>query len=134
LKKGLEIFNSLEIKTDVFVPPTWTINKDSMEALKNLKFNIVETEQEILILRKNTRLLTNILNWDVGSPMLNLRFMEINKNLFRKKVMGNTEMIRIALHPKDPSEALAEQCEMIAGLTDLNYNFIKYSEIARLYG
>jgi hypothetical protein len=48
--------------------------------------------------------------------------------------MSNTEMIRIALHPKDPTEALAEQCEMIAGLIDLNYNFIRYSDIAKLYG
>lgn len=134
LKKGLEIFDSMCINTDIFVPPTWTINKNTMDALENLKFNIVETEQEILILSKNTRLLTNILNWDVGSPMLNQRFLQINKSLFRNKVMGNTEMIRIALHPKDPPEALATQCEMIMGLIDLNYNFIKYSDIAKLYG
>jgi hypothetical protein len=99
-----------------------------------LHFSITETEQEILILEKNTRLLTNILNWDHGAEILDQLFRQVNKLLFKKKVMSNTEMIRIALHPKDPPEALAEQCEMIAGLVDLNYNFIRYSDIAKLYG
>ena len=35
-----------------------------------LQFNIVEYEEEILILDKNTRLATNILNWDAGSELL----------------------------------------------------------------
>jgi predicted deacetylase len=134
IKKGLDIFSELGISTKYFVPPTWTVNKDTMDALNYLHFSITETEQEILILEKNTRLLTNILNWDHGAEILDQLFRQVNKLLFKKKVMSNTEMIRIALHPKDPPEALAEQCEMIAGLVDLNYNFIRYSDIAKLYG
>jgi predicted deacetylase len=64
-----EIFSKVGIvgiKIDVFVPPTWTVNKQAMDALRELDFNIVETEEEILILNKktHTRLHTNILNWD----------------------------------------------------------------------
>jgi hypothetical protein len=48
--------------------------------------------------------------------------------------MGNTEMVRIALHPKDPIEALAEQCKLIHSLQELNYNFLKYSNIEKVFG
>jgi predicted deacetylase len=134
IKKGMKILQDVGIPTDIFVPPTWTINKETIDALSKLQFNIVETEEEILILDKNTRLATNILNWDAGSELLDQLYRQINKRIFRNKVMGNTEMIRIALHPKDPSEALPEQCEMIESLIDLNYNFVKYSQIAKLFG
>jgi predicted deacetylase len=134
IKKGMKILQDVGIPTDIFVPPTWTINKETIDALSKLQFNIVETEEEILILNKNTRLATNILNWDAGSELLDQLYRQINKRIFRNKVMGNTEMIRIALHPKDPSEALPEQCEMIESLIDLNYNFVKYSQIANLFG
>ena len=66
IKKGMEILQDVGISTDIFVPPTWTINKETIDALSQLQFNIVETEEEILILDKNTRLATNILNWDAG--------------------------------------------------------------------
>jgi predicted deacetylase len=134
IKKGMKILQDVGIPTDIFVPPTWTINKETIDALSKLQFNIVETEEEILILDKNTRLATNILNWDAGSELLDQLYRQINKRIFRNKVMGNTEMIRIALHPKDPSEALPEQCEMVESLIDLNYNFVKYSQIAKLFG
>lgn len=134
IKKGRDILAEMGISTNYFVPPTWTVNKDTFDALTFLHFSITETEQEILVLEKNTRLLTNILNWDHGAEILDQIYRQVNKELFRKKVMSNTEMVRIALHPKDPPEALSEQCEMIKGLSDLNYNFIRYSDIAKLYG
>jgi predicted deacetylase len=134
IKKGLDIFSQIGVRTDVFIPPTWTINKDTMDALRELHFNIVETDQELLILGKNTRLATSILNWDVGSKMLDQLYRQVNKRLFRDKVMGNTEMVRLALHPKDPPEALSEQCEMIQAMQDLNYNFLNYSNIEKLFG
>ena len=40
----------LEYPQIFFVPPTWTINKETIDALSQLQFNIVETEEEILIL------------------------------------------------------------------------------------
>ena len=68
-----------------------------------INFNsILWIEEEILILNKNTGLATNILNWDAGSELFRSTIRQINKRIFRNKVMGNTEMIRIALHPKDP--------------------------------
>ena len=91
IKKGREILQDVGISTDIFVPPTWTINKETIDALSQLQFNIVETEEEILILDKNTRLATNILNWDAGSELLDQLYRQVNKRIFRNKVMGNTE-------------------------------------------
>jgi hypothetical protein len=48
--------------------------------------------------------------------------------------MGNTQLVRIAIHPKDPSQALADQTEMIEGLKHINYNFLWYGDIEKLFG
>ncbi|PWU82255.1 MAG: hypothetical protein DLM72_02825 [Candidatus Nitrosopolaris wilkensis] len=87
-----------------------------------------------MILKKNTRLHTDILNWDRGSKETNRVFCRINKQLYERKVMGNTQMVRIAIHPKDEKQALADQKEMIQGLQDINYTFLHYGEIVRLFG
>ena len=135
ITKGIEIFSETGLeKPNVFVPPTWTIKKETIQVLTKLGFGIVETDQEILILSKNTRLFTNILNWDQGPKEVNRIFLDINKRLYREKVMGNTQMVRIAMHPKDHEHALSDQKEMIQGLKDVNYTFLWYKEVERLFG
>jgi hypothetical protein len=47
--------------------------------LTELHFNIIETEEKVLILNKNTRLNANILDWDQGSKEVNRAFVNINK-------------------------------------------------------
>lgn len=134
IKKGLEILTDVAIETDVFIPPTWIVNKQTMEVLDKLSFNIVETEEEILILKKNTRLHADVLNWDRGSKELNKVFCTINKRLYESKVMGNTQMVRLAIHPKDDEQALEDQKEMIEGLKEINYMFLHYDEVEKLFG
>jgi len=102
--------------------------------LIELGFSIVETEEEIIILNKNTRLKTSILNWDQGSKELNRTLLDINKRSYRDKVIGNTQMVRIAIHPKDHEKALIDQKEMIQGLKDVNYTFLWYKDVERLFG
>jgi predicted deacetylase len=134
IKKGINILDEMQIKTDVFIPPTWTVTKQTMEVLSNLGFNIIETDEEIIILKKSTRLHADTLNWDRGSQELNKVFCAINKQLYKKKVMGNTQLIRIAIHPKDDKHALEDQKEMLQGLKEINYTFLHYDEIAGLFG
>jgi len=136
IEKGLELFSEAGIgdKVEVFVPPTWTINKQTMQVLVELGFSIVETEDEIILLNKNTRLKTNTLNWDQGSKELNTILLDINKRSYRSKVMGNTQMVRIAIHPKDHEHALIDQKEMVQGLKDINYTFLWYKDVERLFG
>jgi len=134
IKKGINILNDMEIKTDVFIPPTWTVTKQTMEVLNKLGFNIVETDEEILVLKKTTRLHADTLNWDRGSKEMNKIFCAINKQQYEKKVMGNTQMVRIAIHPKDDKHAFEDQKEMLEGLKEINYTFLHYDEIEGLFG
>ena len=51
LSKGLTLFKKTGIgKTKIFIPPTWAVNKQTIEALENLKFEIIETEEEVILL------------------------------------------------------------------------------------
>lgn len=134
IKIGVQILQESGINTEIFVPPTWAVNKYTMDVLIELGFTVAETEDEILVLDKNTRLRTNILNWDTGIELASRLFLDINKMAYRQKVMQNVKMIRIAIHPRDPQKALQDQIEMIRGLKDINYNFLDYGDIGRLFG
>jgi predicted deacetylase len=130
-----EIFSKVGIvgiKIDVFAP-TWTVNKQAMDALREPDFNIVETEEEILILNKKTHKTTYKYS-ELGSSEVNRVFLRINERLYKKKVMRNTQMVSIAMHPKDPEQALAYQKEMIEGLKNINYTFLWYRDIGMLFG
>jgi predicted deacetylase len=134
-KKGLEMLFDAGINNiNTFVPPTWSINKHTIEALTEVNLDIIETVEEILLMNKNLRLHSNLLNWDQGSKEAKRAFLKINKRIYKQKVLGNTQLIRFAIHPKDPDQALADQKEMIEGLKDINYNFLWYSDIERLFG
>ena len=123
--------------TTVFVPPTWAINKPTIDDLIELGFKLVEGKEEILIIidGKNTKKLhAGVLNWDqAGSPEKNKEYLTKNKQLFRREVMQkNSRLVRIAIHPKDPEEALEDQIEMIQTLKDMNYSFLNYGEMIRV--
>ena len=121
--------------TNVFVPPTWAINKPTIDDLIQLGFKLVEGKEEILILdsKKTRKLHAGVLNWDQsGSPEKNKEYLTKNKQLYRLEVMQeNSRLVRIAIHPRDPEEALQDQIEMIQGLKDKNYCFLSYSEMIR---
>ena len=134
LKHGREIFAKAGINTDHFIPPTWAVNKRSLDALTAMGFSFIETDQEILLPRKYTRLHTEIINWDGGSPKMNALLVPINRRAYRNKVMHNCQLIRIAIHPKDDNRALDDQVEMIKGLKQANYNFLRYNDVVTLFG
>jgi predicted deacetylase len=119
--------------TTVFVPPTWAINKPTIDDLIQLGFKLVEGKEEILIIdsKKTRKLHAGVLNWDQsGSPEKNKEYLTKNKQLYSLEVMQkNSRLVRIAIHPRDPEEALQDQIEMIQGLKDKNYSFINYGEM-----
>ncbi len=130
--------NNNNATTNVFVPPTWAINKPAIDDLIQLGFKLVEGKEEILIIdskNNNTRKLhAGVLNWDQsGSPEKNKEYLAKNKQLYGLEVMQkNSRLIRIAMHPRDPEEALQDQIEMIQGLKDKNYSFLSYGEMIRV--
>ena len=119
--------------TTVFVPPTWAINKPTIDDLIQLGFKLVEGKEEILIIdsKKTRKLHAGVLNWDQsGSPEKNKEYLTKNKQLYSLEVMQkNSRLVRIAIHPRDPEEALQDQIEMIQGLKNKNYSFINYGEM-----
>ena len=139
LQNAINILKEAGISnTTVFVPPTWAINQPAIDDLIQLGFKAAEAKEEILLLtdskKKAIRLHSTVLNWDqYGSPQKNKQYLTKNKQLYRLKVIqGNSQLIRIAIHPRDPEEALHDQIEMIQGLKDMNYSFLGYGEMIRL--
>src|SRR5919108_2487508 len=62
-----------------------------------------------------------------GKPKLNIKNLSINWHRFNMLLGSKTKLIRIALHPKDPSKALIDQKNMILKLKEENYTFLQYS-------
>jgi predicted deacetylase len=117
----------------VFIPPTWAVNKPTIEALEDLKFRLIETEEEIILLNGNVRLLSTVLNWDLGSLQADLKYHALIKDLFKKQVLLGSKLVRIAIHPKDPPGILEEQCRMIKKLVKMGYRFVYYSQIGKIF-
>jgi predicted deacetylase len=136
LQNAMGVLKDAGINTTVFVPPTWAINKPTIDDLVQLGFKIVEGKEEVLILdHKDTmRLNAGVLNWDQsGSPQKNKEYLTKNKFLYELEVMQKkSRLIRIAIHPKDPEEALQDQIEIIQDLKEKNYSFISYGEMIRI--
>jgi predicted deacetylase len=135
LKNAINILKEAGMDTTVFVPPTWAINKPTIDDLIQLGFKLVEGKEEILIIdrKKIKSLRAGVLNWDQsGSPEKNKEYLTKNKQLYKLEVIQkNSRLVRIALHPRDPEEALQDQIEMIQGLKDMNYSFLNYDEMIK---
>jgi predicted deacetylase len=136
LQSAINVLKEAGINTTIFVPPTWAINRPTIDDLIQLGFKLAEGKEEILIIdRKKTRKLhAGVLNWDQsGSPEKNKEYLEKNKQLYMLEVVQkNSRLVRIAIHPRDPEEALQDQIEMIQDLKDKNYSFLSYSELIRV--
>jgi predicted deacetylase len=136
LQNAINILKEAGINTTVFVPPTWAINKSTVDDLVQLGFKLAEGKEEILVIdsKKTRKLHAGVLNWDqTGSPEKNKEYLEKNKQLYRLEIMQkNSRLVRIALHPRDPEEALQDQIEMIQDLKHKYYSFVSYGELIRV--
>jgi peptidoglycan/xylan/chitin deacetylase (PgdA/CDA1 family) len=129
---GLEIFQEIGIKTNVFIPPAWKLNVSSIKALEKLGFSLAEMQEEFLLLShkpfKKIKV-PKVLNWDsTGHPEKNIPNITRDEKRF-KLLDKQTEMIRIAIHPRDPHEALKDQIDMIRELKDQGYTILLYKDL-----
>jgi predicted deacetylase len=133
IRAGLEILQEVRIKAKTFVPPAWYLNNASIEVLQKLKFKVAETQKVLVLFYHNTyrKLFTpKTLNWDsYGEPKLNMKNLKTNWHRFNMLLGSKTKLLRIALHPKDPSKALIDQKNMILKLKEEDYTFLQYSQI-----
>jgi peptidoglycan/xylan/chitin deacetylase (PgdA/CDA1 family) len=130
---GLQIFQKIGIKTNVFIPPAWKLNEGSIKVLEKLDFSLAEMQEEFLLLShkpfKKIKV-PKVLNWDsTGHPEKNIPNIRRDGRRFDLLDHQNTKMIRIALHPRDPHEALQQQKNMICELKDQEYTIPLYKDL-----
>ena len=133
IRAGLEIFQEIGIKPNVFVPPAWKLNDSSIKVLEKLGFILAEMQEEFILLSdKAFRKIKvpKVLNWDsTGYPEKNIINVGKDERRFKLLMEEEPQIIRIALHPRDPHQALKEQKEMICELKDKGYRMLTYMEI-----
>jgi predicted deacetylase len=133
IRAGLEIFQEIKIRPNVFVPPAWKLNDSSIEVLEKLGFSLAETQEEFILLSdKAFRKIKvpKVLNWhSTGYPERNIVNVSKDERRFKLLMEEEPQIIRIALHPRDPHQALKEQKEMISKLKDQRYKMVTYREL-----
>lgn len=134
IRAGLEIFQEVGIKSNVFVPPRWKLCTACMDVLNKLGFDLAEMQEEFFLLsRKPFRKIKvpKVLSWDLtGYPEQNI--VRIGTEDKRFKILDDPlgrKMIRIALHPRDPHKALVHQLTMIGKLKDQGYALLQYKDL-----
>ncbi|HZB73112.1 MAG TPA: DUF2334 domain-containing protein, partial [Nitrososphaeraceae archaeon] len=133
IRAGLEIFHEIGIKTNVFIPPAWKLNNSSIKVLEKLGFKLAEEQEEYLLLSQQEYKkikLPKVLNWDsTGYPEKNIVNMARDERAFKLQIEERPQIIRIALHPRDPTEAIKDQRRMISILKDSAYEIPTYAEL-----
>jgi len=134
IRAGLEIFHEIGINTDVFIPPAWKLNNSSIKVLEKLGFKLAEEQEEYILLLSQGEFkkikLPKVLNWDsTGFPEKNIVNMSRDERAFKLQIEERPQIIRIALHPRDPAEAIKDQKQMISILKDSAYEIPTYTEL-----
>jgi predicted deacetylase len=141
IRAAKEIFHEIVIEqTNVFIPPAWKLNNSSIKVLEKLGFRLAEEQEEYLLLHSHRQgqqqggfkkiKLPKVLNWDsTGYPEKNIVNISRDERAFKLQIQKRPQIIRIALHPRDPAEAIKDQKQMITILKDSAYQIPKYDEI-----
>jgi predicted deacetylase len=134
VRAGLEIFHEIGINTHVFIPPAWKLNDSSIKVLEKLGFKLAEEQEEYLLLLSQQEFkkikLPKVLNWDsTGYPERNIVNMARDERAFKLQINERPQIIRIAMHPRDPLEAIKDQKQMISILKDSAYEIPTYAEL-----
>ena len=133
IRAGLEIFQEIGIKPTVFIPPAWKLSNSSMKVLEKLGFSLAETQEKFVLISHKAFMkikVPKILNWDsTGYPEKNIVNIAKDERCFNLLIKKNPDIIRVALHPRDPDNALEDQKQMISKLKDIGYIMRTYKEI-----
>ena len=102
IRTGLQIFEEIGIKPNVFIPPAWKLNNIFIGVLEKLGFGLAELQEEFLLLSnkafKKIRV-PKVLNWDsTGYPEKNIVNVGREERSFKLLMEEKPQIIRIALH------------------------------------
>jgi predicted deacetylase len=130
---GLEIFQEVRIKSNLFIPPALKLNDNSIKVLEKLGFRLAEIQKKfVLISQRQFKKIAipEVLNWDSYCyPHKNIVNIKRNTRRFKFLVKKKSEIIKIALHPRNPFQALNEQLEIVSQLIDQRYKLVRYREL-----
>jgi predicted deacetylase len=133
IRAGLEILQEVRIKTNVFIPPAWKLNDESIDILEKVGFEFSEMQERLLLISNKSFKkikVPKVFNWDTtGYPEKNTINIKRDGKRFQDLIKQSPPIIRDALHPRDPTGALDEQKDMINKLKGENYLIALYSEI-----
>ena len=138
IKKGLDILSTVELpKPSTFIPPSWFLSRQAIEALKDFDFEIAESNSALEFIKKGKKyIISPVMNWDKqGDKEKNKESLSLNKNEFYNHLFNidgeSYGLFRMAIHPPhDPDEALLDQIEMIKYLVEKGgYSLINYSDL-----
>jgi predicted deacetylase len=135
IRAALEIFNRVGIDSNVFVPPRWKLNRASIKVLEKLDFKLAEIQEKFILIgpREFRKIaVAKVLSWDsYGDREKNIVNIDKNMRHFRRLINHNENLVRIALHPNDPTRSLEDQKEMILELQNHGYKTLRYSQLIR---
>jgi predicted deacetylase len=133
IRAGLEILQEVRIKTNVFIPPAWKLNDESIDILEKVGFEFSEMQERLLLISNKSFKkikVPKVFNWDTtGYPEKNTINIKRDGKRFQDLIKQSPPIIRVALHPRDPTGALEEQKDMMNKLKGENYLMPLYSEI-----
>jgi predicted deacetylase len=141
LKKGLDILSSVKLpKPFTFIPPSWFLSRQAIEALKDFEFEIAEANSDLEFIKRGKKyIISPVMNWDKqGDKEKNKQSLSLNKKEFYDHLFNiggeSYGLFRMAIHPPhDPDEALSDQIEMIKYLMENEgYSFINYRDLLDL--
>jgi predicted deacetylase len=134
IRAALQIVQEVGIRPTVFIPPAWKLNFAAVKVLMKLNFTMAEMQEKCMLLNRTSYKkipLPKVLNWDsTGRQHKNIINIVRNRRHFKVLARQKPKIIRIALHPRDPRQALQEQKEMIVKLKDEGYITQTYTELA----
>jgi len=134
VRAGLQIFEEIGLHTNVFVPPRWKLNRTSTNVLQKLGFTLAETQEKFIMIGSSQFKkihVSKVLSWDsYGDAEKNAINIPKNRKHFEHLIDGQ-DLVRIALHPKDPLQSLSDQKHMILELKNNGYKTLTYSQLIR---
>src|SRR3989441_830363 len=135
IRAGHEIFYESGISNpNVFIPPSWRLNPYSTKVLKKLRFKLAEIQEKSTLFSPKKKFkkvkVPKVLSWDsCADPKRNIVNIGKNRRHFKQLIEDKVNIIRIALHPRDPVHALNDQIKMIIQLKEQGYEIVKYADV-----
>ena len=102
--------------------------------LKKLRFKLAEILERFILFcpKKKFKIVKvpKVLSWDsYADPKKNIVNIIKNRRHFKQLIENKANMIRIALHPRDPVHALNDQIKMIFQLKEEGFEIVKYADL-----